>query len=224
MLGATMSDTSSTTGASLQNDAPAGADRSADRLDATLNRAKATISGITSQASDAKLDLKSTVSDLTETAKGLASDASDRLRTAAEGQKAVGADYLGRIAGAIRRAGDEIESDIPQVGPYVRMAARQMDQVSDAVRRKDVGELLDTVKQFAQRQPTAFLLVSVLTGFVAVRFLRTSSSASSSSGPSTTPSRPMNIANWAPQRGSDYQSLATGGDPGGISPAAPGFA
>jgi hypothetical protein len=125
--------------------------------------------------------IKDQVSGATDAAKGLVSEAGDKLRSAVEEQKTAGADFVGGMAGAIRRAAGEFEQ-IPQAGHYIRRAAEQVEAVADALRRRDVGELVGGMQDFARRQPTAFLGAAVLAGFAAVRFLKSSTGARSDPG------------------------------------------
>jgi hypothetical protein len=113
------------------------------------------------------------------TAKEVVAGAESKLRTTAEEQKAAGAERVSAIAGAISRTADELESELPQAARYVRSAATEIQNLSDAVRHRDLNVLLRDVQDLARRQPAAFLGVSVLAGFAAVRFLKTSSQTAS---------------------------------------------
>lgn len=129
---------------------------------------------------------KDQVAELSTAAKDLASDASGKIQgkiqTAMNDQKNVGADYMGNIAQAIRRAAGELEGDVPQAAQYVRQAAGQIDTVAKAVRERDLGELVSEVRQFARRQPTAFFGGAVVLGFAAIRFFKSSGSSDGNSG------------------------------------------
>ena len=114
-------------------------------------------------------------SELAGHAQGLASQAGEKLMHSAEQQKAAGADFVSGIAGAVRRAAGEFEGEVPQAAQYIRYAADQMDSVTDAFRRRDVGQMISDVQSFARRQPTAFIGVTFLAGFAAMRFLKSSS-------------------------------------------------
>jgi hypothetical protein len=118
--------------------------------------------------------IKDQVSGAVDAAKDLASQAGDKFRGALEEQKTAGADFVGGVAGAIRRAANEFDHEIPQAAHYIRLAAEQVENVSDAFRRRDIGELVEGVRDFARNQPTAFLGATVLAGFAAVRFLKSS--------------------------------------------------
>jgi len=115
-----------------------------------------------------------------DTAKEVASKASEKLLTTVEEQKAAGADFVSGMAGALRRAANEF-GELPQAAQYIRLAANQVDSVSDAFRKRDLSQLVSDVQGFARRQPTAFLGIAVLAGFAAVRFLKTSTGTSGAS-------------------------------------------
>jgi hypothetical protein len=115
-----------------------------------------------------------------ETAKDLASQASDKVVSAVEEQKAAGADFVSGVAGSIRRAASEF-GQVPQAAQYLRLAADQIDNVSGAFRRRDLNQLVSDVHGFARQQPTAFFGAAVLAGFAVVRFLKTSVGATAGS-------------------------------------------
>lgn len=114
--------------------------------------------------------------------RGMASKAGEKIMDTAEHQKAIGADYVDGIADAVRRAADEFDDQVPQAAEYIRYAADQMETMSDSFRRRDISQMMSDVQSFARRQPTAFLGLSFLAGFAAVRFLRSGSSGSALSG------------------------------------------
>lgn len=132
----------------------------------------------TSLAEDATRQVKDQAGQLAEGARGAAAAAGDRLWDTAEDKKNAGADFVSGLAGAVRRAAVAFDDQIPQAGDYIRQAAEQIDGASDALRQRNVSELVEGVQDFARRQPTAFLGMTVLAGFAAVRFLRSSTSAS----------------------------------------------
>jgi len=107
-------------------------------------------------------------------AKDIAADAQGKVETALNRQKDVGADYIGNIASAAQRAAEEFEGETPQAAQYIRQAANRMHTVADAVRVRDVRELVGEVEQFARREPTIFFGGALFLGFAAIRFLKTS--------------------------------------------------
>ncbi|WP_322515823.1 hypothetical protein SR870_23085 [Rhodopseudomonas palustris] len=114
--------------------------------------------------------------DLAGAAREFASEAGETIKERANAQREAGADYIGGIADAIRRASREFDNDMPIAGVYMRKAASKVEEISDTVQRGDISDLVQGVQDFARRQPTAFLGIAVLAGFGAVRFLKSSSS------------------------------------------------
>jgi len=139
--------------------------------------------------------------------KGMIAKASDKLLSSAEHQKEAGATFMADMAGAVRRAAGEFETQIPQAATYIRYAADQMDSISESVRQRDVSQLVSDLQSFARRQPTAFLGATFLAGFAAVRFLKSSSSASSQSA----------AAMRAPRYGDEFDDFDQGRDGGNVT-------
>jgi hypothetical protein len=125
--------------------------------------------------------LREQASELADAAKGMASQAADRLKQTASEKKGAGAEYVGSLAETMRRAAREFDNDLPIAGKYIRKAASQVENVSDSLRTGDFNDLIESAQSFARRQPTAFLGCAALAGFVAVRFLKSSSEAGSGS-------------------------------------------
>jgi hypothetical protein len=151
-------------------------------------------------------EMKEQASNVAESAKGLASQAEEKLLSSVEEQKAAGADFISGMAGAIRRAANEFDRDVPQAAQYMRLAADQIGTVSDAFRRRDLNQLVADVQGFARRQPTAFLGAAVLAGFAVVRFLKTSTAGASADTPGT-----------STHQGTGSRSMP-GNQPGGFPP------
>jgi hypothetical protein len=122
------------------------------------------------------------------------------------------------IAGAIRRAADAIEGELPHAGPYIRRAAAELESVSETVRRRDVRELVRNVQEFARQNPTVFIGASILAGIVLVRFLKSSSQSHQDRGDRTT------RTTYGGETGDDWQGqtlsegFGTGAAPGGPRP------
>jgi len=141
---------------------------------------KGQATGLADNAMDA---VKNQAANLTESAKDMAADAGEKLRSTLQDQKAAGADYVGNIANIVRRTASEFDTDLPQAGQYIRKAATQLENVSEAMRNRNMSEIVGNVQQFARKQPTAFFGAAVLLGFAAVRFLKSGSGASNSNMP-----------------------------------------
>ena len=152
------------------------ADRLSGASSDVAGRAKDLGAQAAATAHDVRDKAAETGADLLGKAKDMASDAGDHVSEALEDQKQAGADWAGGISDAIRRAAGELEHEMPPAAGYIRRAADEIDNVVDAVRRRDVRQLVSDVQDFARRQPTAFLGATVLGGFALVRLLKTSTS------------------------------------------------
>jgi hypothetical protein len=96
----------------------------------------------------------------------------EKARQVAEAQKQSGAEKIGGVAAAVRRAADDLERDLPKTAGYVHQAADGIERASAALKERSFGELIDTVGEFARSQPAAFFGAAVLAGFALSRFLK----------------------------------------------------
>jgi hypothetical protein len=127
--------------------------------------------------------IKNQASEFVDAAKDVASEATDKLKQTVDSQKSAGADYVGSLAGTIRRAAKEFDGDLPIAGSYIRKAASQVESVADTIRTGNFKDLVRGAQSFARRQPTAFLGMAVLAGFGVVRFLKSSANETEVSAP-----------------------------------------
>ena len=116
-----------------------------------------------------------------DAAEGVAAGAADRLQHNAREQQRSGADFIGRFAGDIRNAARAFESDAPFAARGINSAAEYVEEAAEKIRNGTFRDLVDGATTFAKRQPAAFLGLSVLAGFAAVRFLKASGNQTSSS-------------------------------------------
>jgi gas vesicle protein len=116
-----------------------------------------------------------------DAAKDVAAGAADRLQDQAHEQQRAGADFVGRLAGNIRDAARAFENDAPFAARSINSAAEYVDDAAEKIRNGSIRDLVDGATDFAKRQPAAFLGLSVLAGFAAVRFLKASGNQASSS-------------------------------------------
>jgi hypothetical protein len=123
-----------------------------------------------------------------DAAKDMASGTADQLEDQARQQQRTGADFIERFAGNIREAGRAFENDAPFAARGIDSAAGYVEDAAKKIRNGSFSDLVDGAADFAKRQPAAFLGISVLAGFAAVRFLKASGGQSSSSQRSDTPS------------------------------------
>ena len=122
-----------------------------------------------------------------DAAKGAAAGAADRFQDQAREQQRSGADFVGRFAGNIRDAARAFENDVPFAARGINSAAQYVDEAAEKIRNGSFRDLVDGATDFAKRQPAAFLGLSVLAGFAAVRFLKASGSQSSSGQDASSP-------------------------------------
>ncbi|MET4476517.1 gas vesicle protein [Bradyrhizobium sp. F1.13.3] len=118
-----------------------------------------------------------------DAAKDLASGTMDQIRGQAREQQRSGAEFIERLAGNVREAARAFESDVPIAARGINSAADYVEDAAEKIRNGSFRDLLDGATDFAKRQPAAFLGVSVLAGFAAVRFLKASGGDSPSSRP-----------------------------------------
>ena len=194
------------------------AGQTADQLRDHANDAAGKVQDAKGQASSALNDLNDKASDLLGSAKGMASEAGGRVTDALESQKAAGTDRVKGISDAIRRAAGELEHELPPAATYIKRAADEIDMMADAIKRRDVRQIVQDVQGFAQRQPAAFLGATILGGFAVVRLLRTPSTThpAPAHGTALVATRPAPVATATTRYG--------GGIPGGESTRTPGFA
>jgi hypothetical protein len=93
-------------------------------------------------------------------------------RNVASDPKSAAADYVSSLAGHVRRASYEFDTQIPEAGHFIRKAATQMDKVSEALRTREITDLADELKDFARHRPIAVLGAAVVVGFATVRFFK----------------------------------------------------
>lgn len=132
-----------------------------------------------------------------DAAMGVASDAADKVQEKVRDQQHAGADFIDRLAEDIRNAARAFESDVPFAARGIDSAADYVEDAADKIRSGTFRDVLDGTTDFAKRQPAAFLGLSVLAGFAAVRFLKASSgNAAMPSGNSSPMASGVNPATW----------------------------
>ncbi|MEO6300574.1 MAG: hypothetical protein ABIO62_13210 [Paracoccaceae bacterium] len=101
------------------------------------------------------------------------------VQTQANDAKAKVASDVKDVSFALRRASEELRSGSAQERTLGQIAKGLAD-ASDALRDKDLGEILQSVNKVARDNPGLFLGGAVLLGFAASRFAKASSSQSPS--------------------------------------------
>ncbi len=117
-----------------------------------------------------------------DAAKDVASGTVDQLQEQTRQQQRTGADFVKRFAGNIREAARAFESEAPFAARGINSAAEYVEDAAEKIRNGSFRDLVDGATDFAKRQPAAFLGISVLAGFAAVRFLKASGGQRSERG------------------------------------------
>jgi hypothetical protein len=117
---------------------------------------------------------------VTEAAKDLTSEAKDKLEEQVRQQQQTGAEYVNKFAGNIREAARAFENDAPFAARGINSVAEYVEEAAEKIRQGSFRDLVDNATDFARQRPAAFLGITVLAGFAAVRFLKASGPASSS--------------------------------------------
>jgi gas vesicle protein len=138
-------------------------------------------------------------------AKDMASETADHLQDQASQKQRTGADFVERFAGNIREAARAFENDAPFAARGINSAAEYVEDAANKIRNGSFRDLVDGATDFAKRQPAAFLGISVLAGFAAVRFLKASGGQSASSQRSDTRS-----GTSTPPRGDAWDQSSSG--------------
>lgn len=131
----------------------------------------------TSDPSPIDQDKTRATSGLGDTARRLVDDAKDSASSHAEEGKAKGAERLAGVAETVDHVADQVAEQSPAMADWVRKAANELDGVSRNLKDKSVGDLLTMGKDFARREPAAFIAASAIAGFALSRLLKSSSSA-----------------------------------------------
>ena len=121
-----------------------------------------------------------------DAAKDVTSGTADQLQGQVREKQRSGADFIERFAGNIREAARAFQNDAPFAARGIDSAAEYVKDAAEKIRNGSFRELVDNATDFAKRQPAAFLGISVVAGFAAVRFLRASGDGASSSSRSDT--------------------------------------
>ncbi len=118
-----------------------------------------------------------------EQASAVWNDTKNSARSVLGGQQEAAASGIGQFAGALRKAAREM-GDGGKQAPVSRMiesAADGLERFSGTLRDKDLDGLMRDVESFARRQPVAFFGAAIAAGFLAVRFMKSTTPASSAS-------------------------------------------
>jgi gas vesicle protein len=183
---------------------------------ANFAQKKSSASGIKEQINDAGAQMKQRagealqastdaardkLNEATDAAKEVASDAVDQIQGRAQEQQKTGADFIERLASNFREAAGAFESDVPFAARGIKSAADNVQEAAAKIRDGSFRDLVDGATDFAKRQPAAFLGISVLAGFAAIRFLKASGNSSSSQRRSASRATSSGAQHMSPSQG-----------------------
>jgi hypothetical protein len=131
------------------------------------------------------------------TGNALWNDAKETARSKFSEQQQAAAGSLGDFAGALRKSAEQLQGGEHQsAARFAQTAANGLEQLSGALRNRDLDGMLRDAESFARRQPALFFGAAALAGFFAVRFLKSShSSDTESTGTPMSTSTPMSTIN-----------------------------
>jgi ElaB/YqjD/DUF883 family membrane-anchored ribosome-binding protein len=147
----------------------------------TAKTASDVLASASSMAGEATTKAKQAVSDTAETVTQQVKELLDR-------QVSSGADVVGHLAGAVKRAAQELDRDTPQLAGLIRTAGDRMNGYAEDLRDQSVDQLVRTASAFTRRQPAMVFGLAALAGFLALRTLK--STPSSVASPPIQPTHP----------------------------------
>jgi hypothetical protein len=119
-------------------------------------------------------------------------DAKEVARSKLSEQQQAAAGSLGDFAGALRKSAEQMQGQHQSAARFAQTAASSLEQISGALKNRDLDGMLRDAESFARRQPVAFFGAALVAGFLAVRFLK-SSNPGSAPGPAPTTNPTMEI-------------------------------
>jgi hypothetical protein len=144
-------------------------------------------SGSSSQAGQTAGHAKQQGQQLAQQARQRASDlanrGSEQLKGQLANQKHDASQRMVPVQSALRETGQQLRRQGQgSVAGYADQAADQLERFSGYLRETEVDEIVDEVRGFARRRPAVFLGGAAALGFLATRFLKSTSQEASSAG------------------------------------------
>jgi hypothetical protein len=109
-------------------------------------------------------------------------DAASEAEKVAERQKMAGAERADEMAKAIHAAADELGKQMPEAAELVHAAASRFEQGADALRERNLREIVGTFSEMGRKEPLALFGGALVAGFAVSRFLKSSSDNSRQGG------------------------------------------
>ncbi len=143
--------------------------------------------GSTSQVGQVKEQAKQQTQQLGAQARQQASELANRggeqVKSQLANQKHEASQREVPVQSALRETGQQLRKQGQgSVAGYADQAADQVERVSGYLRETDVDEIVDEARGFARRRPGVFLGGAVALGFLATRFLKSTSQEAGSAG------------------------------------------
>lgn len=91
------------------------------------------------------------------------------------------AEYLGHVAGSVKRAADELDADAPQLGRFAHLGADKIDELAETVRNKSAEDVWQAGSQYTRERPAIVFGLAALAGFLAYRTFKNTGRAHSAS-------------------------------------------
>lgn len=126
------------------------------------------------RSGDVSQSTSSVKNTLKEKASGLADEAKQQAREQYAEKKEVARGELDTLAMALRRAGNEVSDSGGMSGRVISTVADRIESLSRSIEGKNLDEVVDSVERFARSNTAAFLGGAVAVGFLASRFLKSS--------------------------------------------------
>lgn len=141
---------------------------------------------------------------------GIINKVRDTAASQLTNQKNRATEGLGTVAAAVRQSGQQLrDQQHDTIADYAEQAAQQIDRLSQRLRNKDIGELMNDAQRLARSQPALFIGGAFAVGLLGARFFKSSSRSTSEHS-----SREWNGPGYAGGRGyagAGYTGSAGGG-------------
>ena len=120
--------------------------------------------------------VKEKAGEIKRQAKETADEVRCRARSAVDQQKHAAVGRVEGITHALRTASDELrDQGQPMVAEYSRYAAEGLESMAQSLDRREIGDFVDGIEQFARERPVAFIGGAMVAGFALARFMKSSS-------------------------------------------------
>jgi hypothetical protein len=113
------------------------------------------------------------IKDVKHAVKDAAGTVTEKAKEAAEEAQARATEQARSAANTLRDTADRLEGDLPWLDAGLRKAADGLESLTAGLNKGNLQQAVDTVSDFARRQPAAFLGLSVALGFTLARVGKT---------------------------------------------------